>query len=58
MFKRMYNDGKLILWFLENCELFFVDLRRLFVQMKLVGWFEDSFGIMFGRSVVEDLLDY
>ena len=26
--------------------------------MKLAGWFEDSSGIMFGRSAAEDLLDY
>lgn len=57
-FKRTYNDGKPILWFLENCELSSVDLRRSLVQMKLAGWFEDSSGIMFGRSAAEDLLDY
>ncbi|EME3554263.1 LD-carboxypeptidase [Enterococcus faecium] len=57
-FKRTYNDGKPILWFLENCELSSVDLRRSLIQMKLAGWFEDSSGIMFGRSAAEDLLDY
>ena len=46
------------MWFLENCELSSVDLRRSLVQMKLAGWFEDSSGIMFGRSAAEDLLDY
>lgn len=57
-FKRKYNDGKPILWFLENCELSSVDLRRSLVQMKLAGWFDGSSGIMFGRSAAEDLLDY
>lgn len=45
-------------WFLENCELSSVDLRRSLVQMKLAGWFDGSSGIMFGRSAAEDLLDY
>ncbi|MDQ0088069.1 muramoyltetrapeptide carboxypeptidase LdcA involved in peptidoglycan recycling [Paenibacillus anaericanus] len=39
-----------ILWYLENCELTTVDLRRSLVQMKLAGWFENCSGIMFGRS--------
>lgn len=39
-----------ILWYLENCELNTVDLRRSLVQMKLAGWFEHCSGIMFGRS--------
>ena len=46
------------MWFLENCELSSVDLRRSLVQMKLAGWFDGSSGIMFGRSAAEDLLDY
>lgn len=58
LLKRKYNDGKPILWFLENCELSSVDLRRSLVQMKLAGWFDGSSGIMFGRSAAEDLLDY
>lgn len=39
-----------ILWYLENCELTTVDLRRSLVQMKLAGWFENCSGIIFGRS--------
>lgn len=39
-----------ILWYLENCELSAVDLRRSLVQMKLAGWFDHCSGILFGRS--------
>lgn len=49
-FKNTYIKGEPIIWFLENCELSTVDLRRSLVQMKLAGWFEDCAGVLFGRS--------
>jgi muramoyltetrapeptide carboxypeptidase len=47
--EKMINNEP-ILWYLENCELNTVDVRRSLVQMKLAGWFDNCSGIMFGRS--------
>ncbi|WP_078595710.1 S66 family peptidase [Evansella clarkii] len=49
-FQRKYINNEPVLWFFENCELKTDDLRRTLVQMKLAGWFENSAGILFGRS--------
>ncbi|HEY2494891.1 MAG TPA: S66 peptidase family protein [Paenibacillus sp.] len=49
-FRNHMIHGEPVLWYLENCELTIVDLRRSLVQMKLAGWFENCSGIMFGRS--------
>lgn len=49
-FRNHMIHGESVLWYLENCELTTVDLRRSLVQMKLAGWFENCSGIMFGRS--------
>lgn len=49
-FRKKFINNESILWYFENCELTTTDLRRTLVQMKLAGWFEDSTGIMFGRS--------
>lgn len=49
-FQRQFIHGEPILWYLENCELSVTDLRRSLVQMKLVGWFSNCSGILFGRS--------
>ncbi|CAI6079922.1 S66 family peptidase [Cohnella sp. JJ-181] len=51
-FRERHIPGEPILWYLENCELSTVDLRRSLVQMKLAGWFEHCSGILFGRSAV------
>lgn len=49
-FRERHIPGEPILWYLENCELSTVDMRRSLVQMKLAGWFENGSGILFGRS--------
>ncbi|MFD2334413.1 S66 peptidase family protein [Cohnella sp. GCM10020058] len=51
-FRERHIQGEPILWYLENCELATVDMRRSLVQMKLAGWFENCSGILFGRSGV------
>jgi muramoyltetrapeptide carboxypeptidase len=49
-FRAEHIGDEPVLWYLENCELSTVDLRRSLVQMKLAGWFENCSGILFGRS--------
>lgn len=49
-FQRNSLHNEPILWYLENCELSTVDLRRSLVQMKLAGWFDHCSGLLFGRS--------
>lgn len=56
-FREQFIDGEPILWYLENCELSTVDLRRSLVQMKLAGWFEQSPCILFGRSPANQPVD-
>lgn len=56
-FQQHYIGDEPILWYLENCELSTVDLRRSLVQMKLAGWFVNSSGIMFGRSAANQPID-
>ncbi|SEB49105.1 S66 peptidase family protein [Paenibacillus sp. GP183] len=49
-FRKQFLNGESVIWYLENCELTTVDLRRSLVQMKFAGWFKQCSGIMFGRS--------
>ncbi|MNC19697.1 Murein tetrapeptide carboxypeptidase [compost metagenome] len=49
-FTEEYLHGEPILWYLENCELNTVDLRRSLIQMRHAGWFDNCSGILFGRS--------
>ncbi|MEH7225251.1 S66 peptidase family protein [Bacillus sp. JJ1566] len=49
-FKEKYIQGDSVIWYLENCELSTTDLRRSLVQMRLAGWFDNTTGILFGRS--------
>jgi muramoyltetrapeptide carboxypeptidase len=49
-FQKNSINNEPIVWYLENCELSTVDLRRSLVQMKLAGWFDHCAGILFGRS--------
>lgn len=43
-----------ILWYLENCELLPVDLKRSLLQMKMAGWFDNCAGILFGRTEMKE----
>lgn len=56
-FRERHIPGEPLLWYLENCELSTVDMRRSLVQMKLAGWFEHCAGILFGRSAVHIPMD-
>ncbi|MCA1058771.1 LD-carboxypeptidase [Rossellomorea aquimaris] len=49
-FRENHIDGEPIIWYFENCELNTADLRRTLVQMKMAGWFDQTFGLLFGRS--------
>lgn len=49
-FQKNHINNEPILWYLENCELSAVDLRRSLIQMKLAGWFDNCTGLLFGRS--------
>lgn len=49
-FRERHIPGEPVLWYLENCEMSAIDLRRSLVQLKLAGWFENCAGVLFGRS--------
>ncbi|RDI45733.1 LD-carboxypeptidase, partial [Falsibacillus pallidus] len=49
-FREQHIPGENVIWYLENCEMNTTDLRRSLIQMKLAGWFENTSGILFGRS--------
>lgn len=49
--------GEPILWYLENCELNAVDVRRSLLQMRYAGWFDNCSGILFGRSGANQPVD-
>jgi muramoyltetrapeptide carboxypeptidase len=56
-FRKRYINEEPTIWYLENCELSTVDLRRSLVQMKLAGWFEGCSGLLFGRSSANTPVD-
>ena len=43
------SDG--ILWFLDNCELTSEGVIRALWQLREAGWFENSVGFVFGRTM-------
>ena len=49
-FQQQFIDNEPIIWYLENCQMTVVDLRRSLMQMKYAGWFDNCNGILFGRS--------
>ncbi|MDN4608446.1 S66 family peptidase [Sporosarcina highlanderae] len=49
-FRKDFINNEPIIWYFENCDLSTTDLRRSLVQMKYAGWFENCYGILFGRS--------
>lgn len=57
-FRRLYTDMEPLLWYFDVSELDTVDLKRVLIQMKYAGWFNDCGGIIFGRvgkpSIKED----
>lgn len=46
------GDG--ILWFLEACDLNVFSIRRALFQLKYTGWFAQTAGFIFGRSLNGD----
>ncbi|WP_414046476.1 S66 peptidase family protein [Macrococcus equi] len=51
-FRKNYINNEPIIWYLENCEISPVELRRCLVKMKYAGWFDNCSGILFGRTSV------
>ncbi|MBM7610383.1 muramoyltetrapeptide carboxypeptidase LdcA involved in peptidoglycan recycling [Lysinibacillus composti] len=49
-FQQQFIENEPIIWYLENCQMTVVDLRRSLMQMKYAGWFDNCHGILFGRS--------
>lgn len=49
-FQNRFLNDEPILWYFENCDMETTDLRRALVQMKLAGWFDNTSGVLFGRS--------
>lgn len=49
--ERYKNDG--IVWYLENCEMTSESIIRTLWKFKDNGWFENTNGIIFGRSGFE-----
>ena len=51
-FCRQFKEG--MIWYIDNCELSFLELYRRLFQMKNAGWFDNVNCILFGRSFVKE----
>ncbi|WP_262177261.1 S66 peptidase family protein [Saccharococcus sp. Marseille-Q5394] len=49
-FQKNFLNDEPILWYFENCEMNATDFHRTMLQFVYAGWFENSTGILFGRS--------
>ncbi|MBS4196615.1 S66 family peptidase [Lederbergia citri] len=49
-FREKYVPDDKILWYFENCEMSATDFYRSVLQLHYTGWFEQSSGIIFGRT--------
>ncbi|WP_438312583.1 S66 family peptidase [Sporosarcina sp. FA9] len=49
-FQKNHLQDEPIIWYLENCDLSATDFHRTLLQMTYAGWFDNSSGILFGRS--------
>ncbi len=47
-FCEQFEEG--MLWYLENCELSVLEMKRVLWQMKMAGWFENAKGFIIGRT--------
>ena len=54
-FCSQFEEGTI--WYLENCELTVASLYRTLLQMKNNGWFNNTKGFIFGRTVSKEPLD-
>lgn len=53
-FCSQFNEG--MIWYLDNCELTFIELYRRLFQMKNAGWFDNANCILVGRTFVKDVV--
>ncbi len=53
-FCKQFDEG--MLWYLENCELSVLEMKRVLWQMKLSGWFENANGFIIGRTVSNEMI--
>lgn len=53
-FQKEYISNEPIIWYLENADASPTDFRRMLLQMKYAGWFENCSGILFGRTPVKE----
>lgn len=51
-FCSQFKEG--MIWYIDNCELSFLELYRRLFQMKNAGWFDNVNCILFGRSYVKE----
>jgi len=49
-FQEKYINNEKILWYFEICEMTATDFYRSLLQLHYAGWFEQSSGIIFGRT--------
>ncbi|KIL49064.1 S66 family peptidase [Jeotgalibacillus campisalis] len=56
-FREQFTLGEPVVWYFENDQMNTTELRRILVQMKLAGWFNECAGIMFGRSAANGPVD-
>jgi len=50
-FVNSFDEG--VIWCIENCEMKVTDLYRALWQMKQCGWFENTKGVLIGRTFVK-----
>ncbi|MBE5812143.1 MAG: LD-carboxypeptidase [Clostridiales bacterium] len=56
-FVNSFNEG--VIWCIENCEMSVADLYRALWQMKQSGWFENTNGVLVGRTFSsKDMKDF
>lgn len=51
-FCNQFKEG--MIWYIDNCELTFLELYRRLFQMKNAGWFDNVNCILIGRTFVKD----
>lgn len=50
-----FNEG--MIWYLDNCELSFLEFYRRLTQMKNAGYFENANCFLIGRTFVKESID-
>lgn len=52
-FCNQFKEG--MIWYIDNCELTFLELYRRLFQMRNAGWFDNVNCILIGRTFVKDV---